>query len=119
MKFCWCTIRVGNIKESLEFYQKVVGLDISDNFNVGNVEVYFLGKGETKVELIYDPEQKPADNPGGIFLGFEVESLDDQLEFVTSQGLEISGPFQPTPNIKFFFVKDPNGVNIQFVQKAQ
>ncbi|HBE76529.1 MAG TPA: glyoxalase, partial [Firmicutes bacterium] len=26
------------------------------------------------------------------------------------------GPFQPNPHIKFFFVKDPDGFSVQFVE---
>jgi lactoylglutathione lyase len=39
------------------------------------------------------------------------------IRLVNEKGLEVvSGPFQPNPFIKFFFIKDPNGVNIQFVE---
>ncbi|NLN52670.1 MAG: VOC family protein, partial [Firmicutes bacterium] len=53
----------------------------------------------------------------GISLGFEVESVDKMIEFVQSKGIKVvSGPTQPNPHVKFFFVKDPNGVSIQFVE---
>ena len=119
MKFCWCTIRVGNMDRSLEFYQNIIGLEISERFTVGeNIDVVFLGEGETKVELIHDPDKAPTDSPYGITLGFEVDSLDDQLDFVKNKGIDVvEGPLQPAPGIKFFFVKDPDGVNIQFVEK--
>jgi lactoylglutathione lyase len=46
-----------------------------------------------------------------------VESLDTMLEYVREKGIPIhSGPFQPNPNIQFFFIQDPNGLKIQFVQ---
>jgi len=39
------------------------------------------------------------------------------IEVIKEKGLEVeSGPFQPNPHIKFFHVKDPNGVSIQFVE---
>ncbi|MCK8817580.1 VOC family protein [Natroniella sulfidigena] len=118
MKFNWCTITVGDMEESLEFYQKIVGLEVSQEFTIEEeIEIAFLGSGETKVELIFDPNKEAADNPEGISLGFEVESFDEQLDFVKEEGLEVVGPFQPVPNIRFFFVKDPNGVSIQFVEQ--
>ncbi|WP_366557050.1 VOC family protein [Desulfosporosinus sp. BICA1-9] len=56
-------------------------------------------------------------NAEGISLGFEVESVDNMIEVIKEKGLEVeSGPFQPNPHIKFFYVKDPNGVSIQFVE---
>ena len=32
MKFCWCTIAVQNMEESLKFYQEIVELSISRRF---------------------------------------------------------------------------------------
>jgi lactoylglutathione lyase len=118
MKFCWCTITVDNMEDSLKFYQEIVGLSISRRFAGGpGVEIAFLGDGETKVELICNPNHKAANNVGGISLGFEVESVDEMIKFIKEKGLEVdSGPYQPNPHIKFFHVKDPNGVSIQFVE---
>lgn len=118
MNFCWCTITVDNMDDSLKFYQEIVGLSISRRFSAGaGVEISFLGEGETKVELIFNPNQKINGKAEGISLGFEVESVDEMIKFIKEKGLEVdSGPFQPNPHIKFFHVKDPNGVNIQFVE---
>lgn len=33
MKFCWTTIRVKNLEESLKFYQEIVGLKLDKRFN--------------------------------------------------------------------------------------
>jgi lactoylglutathione lyase len=69
------------------------------------------------VELICDSNRKVTGNVEGISLGFKVESVDEMIRLVNEKGLEVvSGPFQPNPFIKFFFIKDPNGVNIQFVE---
>ncbi|MBC2580499.1 VOC family protein [Clostridium sp. DJ247] len=118
MKFCWCTIRVNNMEESLKFYQEIVGLSISTRYMAGaEKEISFLGDGETKVELICDSNHKATNNVEGISLGFEVESVDEMIKFIKEKGLEVdNGPFQPNPHIKFFYVKDPNGFRIQFVE---
>ena len=118
MKFCWCTITVNNMEESLKFYQEIVGLKLNRRFSAGpNVEIAFLGEGETQVELICDLHQKPTGKSEDISLGFEVESVDQMIAFIKEKGLEVdSGPYQPNPHIKFFYVKDPNGVHIQFVE---
>ena len=118
MKFCWCTITVDNMEDSLKFYQEIVGLSISRRFAAGpGMEISFLGDGETKVELICNPNHKATNNAGGISLGFEVESVDEMIKFIKEKGLEVdSGPYQPNPHVKFFHVKDPNGVSVQFVE---
>ncbi len=118
MKFCWVTLTVNNMEESLAFYQKIVGLSINKRYPAGpGMEIAFLGDGETKIELICDSNRKASGNVEGISLGFNVKSVDEKLKFISNEGLEVTGgPFQPNPHIQFFFIKDPNGISIQFVE---
>ncbi|NLL19621.1 MAG: VOC family protein [Clostridia bacterium] len=118
MSFCWATITVKNLEESLSFYQDIVGLTVDRRFQAGpGMEIVFLGNGETKVELIGNKEVKEVNIGPHISLGFKVDSLDDKMEFVEEKGIPIqSGPFQPNPNTRFFFIQDPNGLTIQFVE---
>lgn len=118
MKFCWCTIHVNNLEESLKFYKEIVGLKENTRFKAGpGMEIAFLGEDETKIELIYDAEGNNADIGQDISLGFKVDSVDEMMEFVKEKGIEIeSGPIQPNPHTRFFFVQDPNGLKIQFVE---
>lgn len=118
MKFCWTTITVRNMEESLRFYQDILGLKLDRRFKGGpGVEIAFLGEGETKVELIYGGEDREFNMGHDICLGFEVESLDEMMEHVKKNEIAVhSGPFQPNPFIKFFYVLDPNGAKIQFVE---
>lgn len=121
MKFSWCTITVRDMEESLKFYEEVVGLSVSKRFKAGPiVEIVFLGEGETLVELIFDPNHQAVAGSEGISLGFEVESLDKMISKLKEKDIKIvSGPMQPNPHIKFLFVKDPNGVNIQLLEQIK
>lgn len=118
MKFCWSTITVENMQESLNFYQEIVGLTVDRRFQAGpGVEIAFLGDGETKIELVCNEANKKVTIGQDISLGFEVKSVDEMMAFVKGKGIDIhSGPFQPNPHIKFFYVVDPNGLKIQFVE---
>ncbi|HEX2947110.1 MAG TPA: VOC family protein [Clostridia bacterium] len=118
MKFNWCTISVNDIDESVKFYQDIVGLSIDRRFKAGpDIEICFMGSGETKIELIMDKGHKAPGNIQGISIGFETDSVDRLLEFVKSRGIAVdSGPVQPNPHLRFFFVKDPNGLRIQFAE---
>ncbi|MHC1719546.1 MAG: VOC family protein [Clostridiaceae bacterium] len=118
MKFCWCTLTVKNMEESINFYQNIVGLKLDKRYPAGpGMEIAFLGDGETKVELIFNPAVKEVNIGNDISLGFEVDSVENMLNFIKEKGIEIhSGPFQPSPHVKFFFIKDPNGLKIQFVE---
>jgi len=38
---------------------------------------------------------------------------------IKEKGIENeSGPFQPNPNIKYFFILDPNVLKIQIIEKS-
>ena len=116
--FKWTTLYVKNLEESLDFYEHIVGLKVASRFPAGpGVEIAFLGEGETKVELICDQNKEEIDMGKDISMGFGVESLDEMIRFVESKGIAVhSGPFQPNPSTRFFYVLDPNGLRIQFVE---
>lgn len=118
MKFCWATIRVRNLEESLKFYQEIVGIKLDRRVQSGSgVEIAFLGDGETKIELLYDANNKEVSMGQDISLGFEVKSVDEMMDFVKEKGLSIhAGPIQPSPQVRFFYLLNPNGVKIQFVE---
>jgi lactoylglutathione lyase len=120
MKFCWSTLMVKNMEESLQFYQGIVGLKVDRRFNAGpGVEIAFLGDGDTKVELICNGSKKEVNVGQDISWGFEVSSVDETMAQVKEKGIAIhSGPFQPNPHTKFFYVLDPNGLKIQFVESV-
>ena len=49
MKFCWSTLHVRNMEESLKFYKEIVGLEIDSRFAAGpGVEIVFLGMEKRK-----------------------------------------------------------------------
>lgn len=118
MKFCWTTIMVKNMEESLKFYQGIIGLNIDRRFKAGpGMEITFLGEGETKLELIHDSNLEQVNLGKDISVGFQVNSVDEMMTFVKEKGLEIhSGPFEPNPNIKYFYILDPNGLKIQLLE---
>ena len=118
MKFCWTTINVKNLERSLAFYKDIVGLPIIRRMQPNpDMELAFLGEGDTQVELICHKEAADIEFGKDISLGFVVESLEDFTEELKSRHIGIhSGPFQPNPFIRFLFVLDPDGLKFQFVE---
>lgn len=120
MKFLWTTINVKNIEKSIAFYTDVTKLKVLNRFSPEqNMEIVFLGNGkenETLVELIYNKNITDISFTDFVTLGFEVFSLDDTIEIINEKNIEIVGKIVETPSFKFFCIKDPNGVNIQFFQ---
>lgn len=118
MKFAWCTILVKDMEESLKFYRDVLGLPLNRRFSGGpGREISFVGEGDTKIELICEAGRAPAGKPGGITLGFVVDSLEQTMAYLRDKGVKIdSGPFRPNPHIQYIFVSDPDGVKVQFAE---
>lgn len=121
MKFCWSTLHVKHMEESLKFYEEVVGLKVDSRFQAGpGQEIAFLGDGETKIELICHENSSHINIGKDISWGFEVDSVDEMMRLVQEKDIAIeAGPFQPNPHTKFFYIMDPNGLKIQFVENKK
>ena len=120
MKFCWSTLNVKNLEESIKFYEEIIGLKVTRRFPAGpGTEIAFLGDGETQIELICGGE-KGIHVGDDISWGFEVESLDQTLFLAKEKSAVILGePVQPNPQVKFAFIKDPNGLRVQLVENIR
>lgn len=121
MKYLWTTIYVKNLDESVAFYSNLIGLKVQKRFPAGpGMEIAFMGNGikdETLVELIADNKNSTIAFGESISIGFATDSVDAMLDTVESKNIPVhSGPFE-TPGFKFFCIKDPNGLNVQFFQQ--
>lgn len=120
MKFCHVTLTVKDLDASLGFYTGIVGLAIDKRYQAGpDTAIAFLGAGETKVELICYKDRPAAMIGNGISMGFEVEGLAEKLESLQAAGIPIiSGIIQPNPHVRFFYVADPDGYRVQFLENC-
>lgn len=114
MKFCYSTLLVKNMEESLAFYRDVLGLQVAERIQVmPGLELSFLNTGETQIELVMNEESQTAVVGSAVSLGFEVDSLDSTLEMLREKNIPLhSGPFVH-PTVRFIFIQDPNGLKIQ------
>ena len=118
MKFSWTTLVVKDMAASLAFYEGFLGLEIQRRLPRDNgPEIVFLGKEDAMVELIAGNPVEATQPGAGISLGFTTGSLDAAIALAGEKGLPLhSGPFQPNPHIRFFFVLDPDGYKIQIAE---
>ncbi len=122
MKFTFATIHVKDLNASIKFYQEIAGMETVRRFPAGpNMEIAFMADpadGSAEIELICD---KGAELPAyGEYpsLGLSVDDLDKALEHVKSKGVPIAaGPVQPNPNTRFFFIHDPDGINLEIIEQ--
>ena len=116
MQMLHVTIRTGKFDEELAFYRDIVGLKILRDLRDKGREIVFLAEkeGDTCVEIIDTPD---ADDAGNRFLsiGFDSGDVEQMREKLIALGIEVSPMESPMPQVKFFFVKDPAGVNVQFM----
>lgn len=118
MKFLWTTFKVTDIEKTLEFYKATLGWEATQRFKPSeDMEIVFLGQGETKLEFIQDPNA-PTGGQQGVSLGFAVDSVEAKKAELEAAGFKATPIISPNPHVKYFFVTDPNGINIQFVEQA-
>ena len=107
------TIYTAKLEESIAFYQDVAKLQIvADQRPRAPIVFLANGEGETRVELIEAPQN--AYTGSGIAIGFATDDAEAERERLAY--LDPTPFMCPGPNVKFFFVKDPNGVTVQLIQ---
>lgn len=123
MKFLWTTLAVKNMDESIAFYTNLVGLHVMNRFPAGpGMEITFMGNGihdETLVELLADSTNRTVTYSDDISLGFAVDSVEAMLETVKRHHIPVhAGPVDTPSGSRFFCIKDPNGLTVQFFQQT-
>lgn len=119
MKFKFATIHVADLERSVRFYEEVLGMKTAKRFPAGpNMEIAFMADGPAEIELICDRGAEPPTYGEWPSLGIAVDDLDQAMEHMKVKGVEIiSGPFQPNPSTRFFFIHDPDGVNLEIIEE--
>lgn len=118
MDFCWTTLIVKDLEVSIKFYREMVGLTLNRRFKPNDqMELAFLGKAPTEIELIQQADGEPS-QAKGISIGFIIDGkLEDLMEKLTIEGYtEQSEIHSPNPAMRFVYVKDPDGFTVQFVE---
>lgn len=126
MKLLHTMIRVKNLKESLRFYQELIGLKLTREKRLEDCTLYFLSdeRGEVEIELTVNDETPEGGYELGTGFGhfaFEVESMDEVTKKMNALGYEyLYEPYHLSAVSSLIsFVKDPDGYEIEFIEKKK
>ncbi|RAI04288.1 lactoylglutathione lyase [Acuticoccus sediminis] len=119
-------IRVLDEKRSLDFYEKAFGLTIADRLDFENFTLIYLRNPENDFELeltVNKGQSEPYDLGNGYgHLAFAVDDLAAEHARFTAAGFEPRKmvDFAPGGEViaRFFFVADPDGYQIEVLQRA-
>lgn len=117
MGFDFATIYVPDLERSLRFYRDLLGLAVIRRHPIEDGELAFLGvAGQPSLEIIGGPAQA-GHTYGGFSIGIAVASLEEATEKLAKAGHPvIRGPFSPGPGVRFSFVKDPDGIEVELIE---
>ncbi|MBT2736769.1 VOC family protein [Bacillus sp. ISL-7] len=117
-------VMVNDLNASLLFYQKVVGMELKDQFTIANgtINLAFLGfngSDETELELVYGGNPDLPTEGKVNHVAFLVDDIED--EFTRLKGVNvvfISDEIVSLPNgYRNFFVQGPDGEKVEFFQR--
>ncbi|MEH7374983.1 VOC family protein [Neobacillus drentensis] len=117
-------VMVNDLNASLLFYQKVVGMELKDQFTItnGSINLAFLGfngSDETELELVYGGNPDLPTEGKVNHIAFLVDNIEE--EFNRLKGVNvvfISDEIVTLPNgYRNFFVQGPDGEKVEFFQR--
>jgi len=129
MIFVHISIRTSDIERSINFYTKLIGLELLSRREIpqNNAEIAFLqdpqGKG-AKLELTFFRNQKKfiqADYEDRLFdhLAFEVKNMEEVMSTMRKENVTITDePFVLGKNGPLIaFIEDPDGTLIELIER--
>ena len=119
-------IRVLDEARSVRFYETAFGLSIADRFDFDDFTLVYLRNPEADFELeltVNKDRSEPYELGDGYgHVAFAVDDLEAEHRRFTEAGLSPRKlvDFAPggTPLARFFFVADPDGYQIEVLQRA-
>lgn len=116
-------MRVSDMKQALQFYREVLGLEVVEQkVSPRGSQLAFLAvpNSEELIELCSFPTSGPVRvQEDLVHLAFEVEDLNETIQELQSKNVSITdGPTQSSSGSQFIFIDAPDGYEIELIQRA-
>ncbi len=128
MRILHTMVRVGDMKRSIDFYSKVLGMKVlrQKDYPDGRFTLAFVGYGdedkEAVLELTHNWDTATYDLGNGYgHVALEVEDAYKACEEVKKRGGKVTrepGPMKHGTTV-IAFVEDPDGYKIEFIQRKR
>ena len=123
-KFLHTRMRVNDLEATLEFYQKVFGLQVTRRHeSPRGSKLAFLSvpNSEEEIEITYFPGSGPVQVQEDLMhLAFEVESMEAFQKHLDFIGVELSdGPTESSSGSIFAFVDAPEGYEVEVIERPK
>jgi glyoxylase I family protein len=119
------SINVTDIKKSLDFYGRILGLQQQQTVDCGEFDItYFALPSGSRLELfdyhgLNRNAPKEESEAGLRHIAFDVEDVSAHEQLLRSEGVEITLSTCDLPNLgaRVLLFLDPNGVTLEFCEK--
>ena len=123
-KFLHTRMRVNDLERTLEFYQRVFGLEVTrrhESPRGSRLAFLAVPNSDEEIEITYFPGSGPVKVQEDLMhLAFEVESMKAFQEHLDQIGVPLSdGPTQSSSGSVFAFVDAPEGYEIEVIERPQ
>tara|TARA_Y200000002_G_C22508137_1_gene590077 strand:+ start:325 stop:678 length:354 start_codon:yes stop_codon:yes gene_type:complete len=117
-------MRVSHLDETVDFYQKVFGLEVSRRHeSPRGSKLVFLSvpNSDEEIEITYFPGSgQVVVQEDLMHLAFEVENMNEFGDHIKKVGYEFSdGPTQSSSGSTFAFIDAPEGYEIEVIEKPK
>lgn len=125
-KFVHCMIRVLNEERSVDFYARAFGLSVAERLDFDGFTLIYLSNPENSFELeltVNKDQTAPYELGNGYgHTAFVVDDVDAEHARFEQEGLAprklVDFQHQGQTLTRFFFVQDPDGYQIEVIQKG-
>ena len=113
----WITLHVSDIENSLTFYRDILGMEVASAVD-GPATIRFMKNDNDLLLELIRIEGETVETPGkGVSFGLEVPHIAALIARLKEENIPVSDPVSPNPMFRFYFLQDPDGYNIQLVER--